>query len=295
MTARRIETRASRTADMTCGCRAISYMESDPLHRSGDWIAPKLLPRKLQVLIKIPFMRRLLARLLGPQGMYEWVVARTKCIDEVFTRACAEGFSNVLILGAGFDSRAVRFQSELVCAKVFELDAPTTQITKIGQFRKRGIEVPSNLVFVPINFEKESIAERLKESGFSWGKKTLVLLEGVLQYLAPEAAHATLDVIKDLTGPGSMLVFDYAHASVIRGEGGVLGEARILKGVNKFGESWQFGLEEAEVEPLLCKYGFTLVERSGPKELENAYFTDEGGIVKARVNGTQSVVKAGRK
>jgi methyltransferase (TIGR00027 family) len=250
----------------------------------------------LQILIRIPIARRFLSRLLaaGYQGIYEWVIARTKYIDEVFIHAGAEGFSQVLLFGAGFDSRGVRFQSELKDVKVFELDAPTTQIMKIGQYRKRGIEVPSNLTFVSINFEKESVAERLKEAGFNKGERTLVILEGVLQYLKPEAAYATLDTIRNQVGPGSWLVFDYAHASVLRGEGNLYGETRIMKAANKYGESWQFGLEEADVEPILCKFGFKLLDRKGPKELEEVYFKDVNGIVKARVNGTQSIVKAER-
>ena len=292
--ARRIESNASRTADMTCGCRAISYLESKPLYKSDDWVAPQLLPRKLQLLIQIPIARRLLSRVLGPEGIYEWVIARTKYIDDVFRQADAEGFAQVLLFGAGFDSRGVRFQSELKDSKVFELDAPTTQSMKIWQYRKRGIEVPANLTFVPINFEKESVAEKLKEAGFTTGQKTLFILEGVSQYLKPEAVYATFDTIQNQAGPGSWLVFDYAHASVLRGEGNVYGETRMMQGVNKFGETWQFGLDEAEVEPLLAKYGFKLLDRKGPKELEEAYFKDEKGIVKARVNGTQSIVKAER-
>ena len=265
------------------------------MYKSGDWVAPRLLPRKLQILLRIRLTRTLLARLLGPQGIYEWVIARTRYIDEVFLRARAEGFAHILIFGAGFDSRAVRFQRELSDAKVFELDAPSTQAAKIGQFRGRGIAIPSNVIFVPINFEGDSITERLMEGGFCSGRKTLVLLEGVLQYLAPDAAHATLDVIRELIGPGSVLVFDYAHASVVRGEGNDFGEARMTRGVNRYGESWQFGLEEADVEPFLCRFGFRLLERSGPRELEKAYFTNEEGRVTARVNGTQSIVKAARR
>jgi O-methyltransferase involved in polyketide biosynthesis len=78
----------------------------------------------------------------------------------------------------------------------------------------------------------------LKESGFNKGKKTLVILEGVLQYLKPEAVYATLNTIKNHVGAGSWLVFDYAHASVLRGEGNLYGETRIMKEANKYGESW---------------------------------------------------------
>jgi methyltransferase (TIGR00027 family) len=295
MAARRIESNASQTADITCGCRAISYMESNSMYKSGDWVAPKLLPRKLQILIRIPLAGRLLSHIMGPQGLYEWVIARTKYIDDIFVHAGIEGFSQILLFGAGFDSRGVRFQSELKDAKIFELDAPTTQTMKIEQYRKRGIDVPSNLTFVPINFEKESVAQKLNEAGFTQGMKTLFVLEGVLQYLKPESACATFETIKDQAGKGSWLVFDYAHASVLHGKENQQGEEGMMKRLDKYGESWQFGLEEAEVEPLLNKYGFQILDRKSPKELEEAYFKDKNGIVKARVNGTQSISMAVRK
>ena len=156
-------------------------------------------------------------KVLGPRGIYEWVIARTRYIDAVFVRAASAGFVQVLVLGAGFDSRAIRFHSELGRAKVFEMDAATTQTAKIKQYRKRRIAIPGNLHFVSINFEKESIEQKLQQAGFSMGAKTLALTEGVVQYLAPEAAYRTLGTIASCVGQGSWLVFDYAHASSVKG------------------------------------------------------------------------------
>lgn len=69
MKGRRIETTQSRTAEMTCGCRAASWMEKRAAFRSGDWVAPLLLPRKMQALFKVPVFRRLLTRVFGPEGV----------------------------------------------------------------------------------------------------------------------------------------------------------------------------------------------------------------------------------
>lgn len=292
MPERRIETKTSRTAEMTCLCRAASSLESNPFYKSGDWVAQKLLPRKIQLVFKIATARRLLVKAFAPEGIYEWVIARTKYIDALFIRACSEGFSQVVLFGAGFDSRGIRFQSELKGTKVFELDAPTTQSAKIEQYRKRDIAVSANLVFVPSNFEKESVEDKLHEAGFCRGIKTLVVVEGVIQYLKPEAVYATLQTIGNEVGKGSWLVFDYAHASVLNGESKAYGQARMMKGVKKFGESWQFGLEEMEVEPLLTKYGFRLLDRKGPQELQEIYFKDKMGKILGCVNGTQSIVTA---
>ncbi|MGA2975010.1 MAG: SAM-dependent methyltransferase [Spirochaetia bacterium] len=292
MSKRRIESRASKTADMTCGCRALSSMEKNPLYKSDDWVAAKLLPRKIQLIVRIPPARKMLARVFGPQGVYEWVIARTRYIDEVMRRALAEGFSQVLIFGAGFDSRAIRFQAQLGDCRVFELDAPTTQAMKIGQLQKRGVVLPPNLVFVPVNFEKETAKEKLSSAGFHAGAKTLAILEGVLQYLKPDAAEETLRTVAEHVGTGSWLVFDYAHASVLRGEGSLYGEERMTRGVSRFGESWQFGLEENEVEPFLRKYRFSQRDRRSPRQLEEMCFQDEKGVIVGRVNGTQSIVWA---
>jgi methyltransferase (TIGR00027 family) len=279
---------------MTCGCRAASWMEKRSAFKSGDWVAPLLLPRKLQVLFRIPPVRRLLTRVLGPEGVYEWVIARTRFIDEVFEHALSGGVTQVLIIGAGFDTRAIRFKTDDRKLRIFELDASPTQAAKLGQYKARGITPPRNVTFVAMNLEKESINQKLLKKGFRKGAKTLVVAEGVFQYLKPEAACEALRTMRDLVGTGSTLVFDYAHASVLRGEGSAYGEARMTRGVARHGESWQFGLDQREVAPLLSKYSFTVKDIHGPRALENRYFRGRDGKVFARINGTQSIVLAER-
>jgi hypothetical protein len=136
--------------------------------------------------------------------------------------------------------------------------------------------------------------ERAVQCGFGVGVKTLVVAEGVFQYLKPEAAIDALRTVRDLVGTESWLVFDYAHFSALRGAGESYGEARMVRGVRRIGESWQFGLEEAEVGPLLRKYSFRLVDRQSPRALEDMYFRSESGRVISRINGTQSIALAER-
>ena len=292
MAQRRIETSTSRTAEMTCVCRAASFLETDPRYKSGDSTAGRLLPRMLQLAFHSRVLRKLLLRLLMPAGIYEWVIARTKYIDALVTRCQADGFKQVLLIGAGFDTRAIRFQPELKAMKVYELDAPTTQRAKVEQYRRRRIAVPANLIFVPVNFETEKLEDRLREAGFGEGHKTLVIAEGVMQYLTPEAAHATLQTVHKMVGRGSRLVFDFAHAEVLEGTGTTFGQVAITRSVGKFGESWQFGLQEGELETLLARHGYKLVERKTPHDLEDTYFKDSTGKLVGRVNGTQSIALA---
>jgi len=292
---RRIETRQSRTAEVMCGLRAISSMESRPAFRSGDTIAQLLLPLRIHALCAIPPLRRLLTRIMGPAGMYEWAIARTRYIDGIFQEAVSAGFAQALLIGAGFDTRAIRFYGGTRGIHVYELDAATTQEAKLQQYQARRIEVPPTDHFIAIDFEKESFAAKLKEGGFRAGARTLVIAEGVFQYLTPETARETLRSISALVSAGSWLVFDYAHASVLRGDGGQYGEKGVTDRLQRMGEAWKFGLEEREVGPLLSEHGFALVELKNPQALEGMYFLGTKGKPVGRINGTQSIVRAERK
>ena len=295
MNTRRIETRQSRTAELMCGLRAISSMESRPAFRSGDTIAQLLLPLRIHALCAIPPLRKVLTRVMGPAGIYEWAIARTRYIDGIFQQAASEGFAQALLLGAGFDTRAIRFYSGTRGMHVYELDAATTQEAKLQQYQARHIEVPPTDHFIPIDFEKESFPAKLKEGGFRVGARTLAIVEGVFQYLTPETARETLSSISNLVSSGSWLVFDYAHASVLRGDGDQYGEQGMTERLQKMGEAWKFGLEEREVGPLLAEYGFALVELKSPQALEGMYFMGGKGKPVGRINGTQSIARAERK
>jgi methyltransferase (TIGR00027 family) len=281
MPSHRIETRASRTADITCGCRAISFYESNPFLKSGDWVAPMLLPGAIQTLLKIPYADKLLRYMLGPKGVYEWVIARTKYIDKLFEKAGEETFKQVLILGAGFDSRAVRFHKELAGAKVFELDSGTTQLMKTIQYLKRGIIIPDNVTFIPINFEMESVTSKLEKAGFIKGTKTLLLLEGEVQYLKPDLVRQTMTSILELTGAGSRLILEY-------------GEAGMIEWLESGVEHLKFGLSEEVVSDFLAEAGYHLLDRTDAKALEKTFFTDTRGRVRGKVHSTQSILVAER-
>jgi methyltransferase (TIGR00027 family) len=185
MSKKRIETKTSRTAEWMCLCRAISSLEKDPCYRSDDRVALSLLPDFLRLLIHIPFVGRLLLRFFAGKGIYEYIIARTKYIDAVFKQALSDQFSQILLFGAGFDTRALRFQEEALQAKIFELDAQATQEAKLSQYQKRHLIIPSNVVFVPIDFDRESFPLKLNQAGFKRDERSLFILEGVLEYLQP--------------------------------------------------------------------------------------------------------------
>lgn len=289
---RRIESTTSRTAEMTCMSRACSAVETNGHYHSDDYIAPLLLPGYLKPILHVSLVRRLFARVLAPKGTYEYVIARTRYIDAVFRHALAEQFDHVLIFGAGFDTRALRFQGALGATKVFELDIPATQQAKMGQYQKRHLVVPRNLKWIGVDFDNESLSMKLDDAGFYRNQRGLFILEGLVMYLQPESVDATFQTIRDYAGKGSRIVFDYVYASVLRHEGNCYGEAGVAKMVSDAGEKWYFGIEKGEIGQFLAGYGMELIEHKDAEELEKAYFSDSRGRIVGKVNGTHCLVIA---
>jgi len=289
---RRIETTTSRTAEWTCVSRAASTLESDRHYRSDDHIALLLVPTFLKILLHIPLIRRFCCQVIAPQGIYEYTIARTKYIDAVFKEVLAKGFDQILIFGAGFDTRVLRFQAETGNTKIYELDVSITQRSKLDQYVKRGLRIPTNVKFVSIDFDKESLSEKLEEAGLVRGGRSLFVLEGLVMYLQAESVDETFKVIERIAGEGSEVVFDYVRGPVLRQEGLYYGEREIVKSVAKAGERWNFGIEDEGLEIFLKSYGLILNERKYAQDLEQMYFTNTSGQIMGRVNATHCLVRA---
>ena len=71
-------------------------------------------------------------------------------------QALEGGFDQIVIFGAGFDSRALRFNEKNKATTIFELDAPMTQQDKLKGFQSRKLSLPKSLIFVPIDFNRET-------------------------------------------------------------------------------------------------------------------------------------------
>ena len=277
---------------MTCLSRACSALETNRCYKSDDHIAPLLLPGFLMPFLQVSLTRKLFSKVAAPKGIYEYVIARTKYIDAVFRQTLAEQFEQILIFGAGFDTRALRFQDAMGKTRVFELDVPVTQQAKMSQYRKRHLAVPRNLKFIAIDFDKESLSMKIDDAGFYKQQRSLFILEGLVMYLQPESVDATFQTIREYAGKGSWVVFDYIYASVLRNEGSCYGEKGIVKTVSGAGEQWHFGIEKGQIEQFLAGYAMRLVDHKDAKDLEKAYFSDSNGKLIGSVNGTHCLVTA---
>ncbi len=283
-----IQKKSSKTAAYTCCMRAASNLDKDPNYHSDDYLAPVLLPKFARMFINI------IKKILAPRGIYEYIIARTKYIDSVFKKVIEEDFKQILLFGAGFDTRAIRFLDNNQNIKVFELDAKYTQEAKINQFKKRKVKSPENLVYIPIDFNKEKIEDKLDEYKFLKNEKCLFILEGLIMYLDEKSVNNTFRIIHEYAGNNSQVVFDYIYASVLRKENLYYGEKSIHKTVLNASEPWTFGIEKGEIGDFLLKKGFRLIEHFNSEELEKKYFKNNTGKTVGRVNGTHCLALAGK-
>ena len=144
------------------------------------------------------------------RGMADAIALRTVAIDAAVRAAMAEGVTQLVILGAGYDGRAWRM-AELSGARVFEVDHPATQ----GDKRAHLSELPSRkspVIFVAIDFERESLDAVLERAGHDRSLPTCWIWEGVVMYLTRDAMRTTLAAVAGRSAPGSTLIVNYHMA-----------------------------------------------------------------------------------
>jgi methyltransferase (TIGR00027 family) len=137
------------------------------------------------------------------------IVMRSRYVEGEVGLAIGRGISQYVILGAGLDSFAYRRPGLVDVLRVFEVDHPATQIRKRTRLEETGVELPANLSFVPVDFEKESLIEGLRMSGFRTDTPAMFSWLGVTMYLTPEAIFSTLRTVAALA-PETQIIFQYS-------------------------------------------------------------------------------------
>src|SRR5262249_25067193 len=142
------------------------------------------------------------------------MMVRTRFIDAALERAIADGATQVVILGAGFDSHAYRFEQALAGARVFEVDRPVTQALKRQRVQAAFGDPPANLTYAAVDFAREDLPTGLARYGHDRSRRTFFIAEGLLMYLPEEAVRSTLAFVAS-HAPGSSVVCDYFYAPMV--------------------------------------------------------------------------------
>lgn len=262
----------SSTAHLTAGMRTLGRL-TDGDAANADYLADRFLLGEQRAWTWAPRLSRFLFERLIP-GAFGTFNARTRYFDDVLLREAARGLDQLVVLGAGFDSRSLRFASQLGAARVFEVDRPEVLHTRAE--RLRSLRPNPNAQAVPIDFEHDDLAELLCARGFvTRGVRSLFLWEGVTYYLPDSAVDAVLSRVASLTQAPSSLAFDYVTREFFEGDVRGHGAKQLAYGWRKIGNVNASGV--ANVHNLVQPHGFRVIEELGPAELEQRYLSDLPG------------------
>jgi methyltransferase (TIGR00027 family) len=286
---------ASQTADLVTAMRALEETRPEHERVCCDHLAKHFLGGAYSFFGRGRVLQKITLRYVERKapGFQSYIAARTRHIDECLRSSITDGVRQVVILGAGNDSRAYRFD-QLKAIKVFEVDHPASQKAKMEKVKRIFGHLPDHVVYVSVDFTRQRLDDRLFESGYNQGLKTLFIWEGVTMYIPAEAVDETLAFIAANSGDGSSVVFDYIVKSLLD-RTCQLEEAKHYdpEYFKRRGEPFVFGLEPTAVEDFLCQRGFSGVNNAYDGALKTLYFNGFGehrrvsrlsGIVTAAVS-----------
>ena len=257
--------------------------EGQPSHTARGAAAYRALHQSLEggVIFSDPFADRILddqararrdeiAAKPSLRPMRLFIAARSRFSEDTLSALVARGVRQVVVLGAGLDTFALRNPHASQGVRVFEVDYPATQSWKRECFKQAGLAVPASLTFAPVDFERQSLAEGLAAAGFQADRPAFFQWLGVVPYLSRDAIGVTLDFIAGV--PGSAVVFDYAEPfanyPATRRENVIA----VAAGAAARGEPWLSLFDPAELSEMLRGKGFGLVEDLGLAELTERYY-----------------------
>ncbi len=286
----------SRTSVWVAAARALGAREPDPNVRNPDWVAAKLIGPEERALLGDSSLLEVLdqpdeiaLKNLEVMSSARMMLVRTKFIDSRLEAAVRHGATQVVILGAGYDSRAYRLTELLRDVQIFEVDQPATQQMKITRVRKALGDPPANLTYVPLDFRADDLSSALASAGYRSNQKTFFIWEGVTMYLPAEAVKQTLRWVSSHSGRGSTIVFDYTYDVVVQMWANLdidkLPEPQKQMAIRfkrlVAGEPWLFGLPLRGEQQFLQEVGLELSTILGVNSAEavSRYLTRADGSI----------------
>lgn len=246
---------------------AAAYRAAHQTLDAGDIFAD---PMALAILgPEAPVMVERISAGPGSKRLRNFMAARSRYAEDCLAAAVARGVRQVVVLGAGFDTFALRNPHAPLGLQVFEVDHPATQIWKRQRLNQLGLAPPRPIAFVAVDFETGNLAEGLAASAFDTARPAFFLWLGVVPYLHQAAITATLAFISSL--PKAEVVFDYSEpvesfTAEHRAEVAEL-EARAAS----LGEPWLSHFQPAVIRDKLAALGFRELEDLGVSEIARRY------------------------
>lgn len=207
----------------------------------------------------------------GPaqQRMRIFMAARSRFAEDCVGMAVSRGVRQTVVLGAGFDTFALRNPYSDLGLRVFEVDHPATQAWKRRRLSEVGLAIPASLTFVAVNFESDDLGHGLSDAGFDPNRPAFFIWLGVVPYLRRAAIAATLRYIASL--PESEVVFDYSEPLENYPPERRAEIVALAAYTAEIGEPWLSHFDPDEIAQELRSYGFGDVEDLGMSQLAVRY------------------------
>jgi len=224
---------------------------------------------------------------------YFYVNARTRYIDYLLERAAGQGITQIVVLGAGFDSRAYRYHRAYPKATFFEVDRPATIRAKEKAVAQILGTLPPYVHYAPIDFDSQSLEGALSSAGYDSAKRTFFILEGVTMYVTEAGIGATFSFIAHRSPSGSSVVFDYILRRVSSGDyKGLYAASSAAKGVARIGEPFVTGWTSEEAAAFADRHGLSVLSDLDARELTRRYLTGSNGKPDGRIPDWYRIIDA---
>lgn len=272
--------RTSRTAEFQAAFRAVETVRRPARSRLFEdpfalaFLTPET--RRYVVGASLPLIGGLVRSIVERRsaGAMSSGIARTRLIDDWLREALGKGVRQVLLLGAGYDSRAGRLP-ELAACRIVELDLPATQAAKQAGLLRLLPTLPDNVLYLPADLTQEGLDEAWGRADLLPDEPVFVLWEGVAHYLGDAAVDATLRTLSRLCPDGSLLAFTYLHRGLLDGTRAFERAHIPLRRVALGNEPWIWGMDPARMPSYLDERGFHLLADLGADDYRRKYWGEE--------------------
>jgi methyltransferase (TIGR00027 family) len=261
--------------------------EDDPKVHIDDPVGPRLFRRgdgKYGLIGSKPATHPLFRRLIerSDPGAYGFNVVRLLHMDDVVRREAADGLDQLVILGAGYDTRAYRMGDQLGGARVFEVDLPAMSRDKRERLQGAIGSVPEEVRYVEVDFNSQDLFERLAEYGYDESGRTLFVLSGVSMYLPETAVLKLFSQVASQSSPRASILFDYMFDDLLTRPERYPGGRQFVARAEKAGEAIRYGIERGEAGAVLAGCGLRLASQHDMGELADRYLRRGDGTCLTR-------------
>ncbi|MDO1580878.1 class I SAM-dependent methyltransferase [Rhizobium oryzicola] len=199
-----------------------------------------------------------------------FMAARSRFADDCLEAAVARCVRQVVVLGAGLDTLALRNPFREIGVKVYEVDQPLTQAWKRERLAAAKLRAPNELVWVPVDFETDDLSTSLATAGFRPDQSAIYVWLGVTPYLTRPAVFSLLEKVAQ--SPDAAIVFDYSEPIENYPPERRPAIAAMAERVAAAGEPWLTLLDPIDLRLTLEGMGYTSIEDLGPGDVAARYF-----------------------